>query len=64
MFSAGATIRPQVCTPFSTAAGSLDSCFGTGGKVTTRLSAGVDWARAVAVQADGKIIVAGAALFL
>lgn len=41
--------------------GSLDSSFGTGGKVTTAIAAdrGADQARAVAVQPDGKIVVAG-----
>ncbi|MFD9223461.1 hypothetical protein ACFWDI_26440 [Streptomyces sp. NPDC060064] len=38
--------------------GSLDSTFGTGGKVTTNFG-GTDEARAVALQADGKIIAAG-----
>jgi uncharacterized delta-60 repeat protein len=51
----------QTCTPTSTTAGSLDSCFGTGGKVTTQISAGLDWARDVAVQPDGKIVVVGGA---
>ncbi|MEV6050381.1 calcium-binding protein [Streptomyces sp. NPDC052107] len=38
--------------------GSLDTTFGTGGKVTTNFG-GVDGARGVAVQTDGKIVVAG-----
>ncbi|MER6352930.1 delta-60 repeat domain-containing protein, partial [Streptomyces sp. NPDC001634] len=38
--------------------GSLDPTFGTGGKVTTNFGGG-DGARAVAVQTDGKIVVAG-----
>jgi uncharacterized delta-60 repeat protein len=38
--------------------GSLDSTFGTGGKVTTAFL-GNEVARAVGVQADGKIVVAG-----
>jgi uncharacterized delta-60 repeat protein len=59
LFSAGAIVRAQTCVPNSTAAGSLDSCFGTGGKVTTKISAGEDVARSVVTQADGKIIVAG-----
>ena len=41
------------------ASGSLDPTFGTGGKVTTDFSAGEDAARAVVVQPDGKIVVAG-----
>lgn len=38
--------------------GSLDTTFGTGGKVTTNFD-GFDTAYAVAIQADGKILVAG-----
>jgi len=41
--------------------GTLDPTFGTGGKVTTDFAGGADTAYAVAVQADGKIVVAGAA---
>lgn len=40
---------------------SLDPAFGTGGLVTTPIGAGTDHARAVAVQADGRIVVAGQA---
>jgi uncharacterized delta-60 repeat protein len=40
--------------------GSLDSSFGVGGKITTRLSEN-DKAYAVALQPDGKIVVAGTA---
>jgi uncharacterized delta-60 repeat protein len=39
--------------------GSLDSSFGVGGKLTQRFSAGSDQASGVAVQSDGKIVVAG-----
>ena len=39
--------------------GSLDSSFGTGGKVTTDFNGGSDEAQAVAVQSDGRIVVAG-----
>lgn len=41
--------------------GSLDPSFGTGGKVTTNLGTN-DAARALAIQADGKIIAAGFAV--
>lgn len=41
------------------APGDLDTSFGTGGSVTTSFAAGDDLAYAVAVQADGKILVAG-----
>jgi uncharacterized delta-60 repeat protein len=39
--------------------GTLDATFGTGGKVTTDLAGRSETANAVAVQADGKIVVAG-----
>ncbi len=40
--------------------GTLDPTFGTGGKVTTPLgSSGYAWAYSVAVQTDGKIVIAG-----
>jgi uncharacterized delta-60 repeat protein len=41
------------------AAGSLDTTFGTGGKVTTAIGSGDDFARAVAIQSDGKIVAVG-----
>lgn len=44
-----------------TAAGALDSTFGTNGKVTTALSSTVNRATALALQPDGKIVVAGLA---
>jgi uncharacterized delta-60 repeat protein len=44
------------------AAGELDPSFGNGGKVTTDISDGSDDARAIALQADGKLVVAGFAL--
>jgi uncharacterized delta-60 repeat protein len=39
--------------------GSLDSTFGTGGKVTTDFFGFADFANAVAIQGDSKIVVAG-----
>jgi uncharacterized delta-60 repeat protein len=45
--------------------GTLDSTFGTGGKVTTALTPGEgnsDVARAAAIQPDGKIVIAGASI--
>jgi uncharacterized delta-60 repeat protein len=39
--------------------GSLDTSFDTDGKVTTQIFDGLDIAQAVALQADGKIVVAG-----
>jgi uncharacterized delta-60 repeat protein len=53
-----APLRPSVVA----AAGDLDPTFGTGGKVTTDIQGDFDKARAVAIQADGKIVVAGSAL--
>ena len=39
--------------------GSLDNTFGAGGKVTTPINSGSDVASQVALQTDGKIVVAG-----
>jgi uncharacterized delta-60 repeat protein len=39
--------------------GSLDTSFGSGGKVTTSVGSGNSWINAVALQADGKIVGAG-----
>jgi uncharacterized delta-60 repeat protein len=39
--------------------GTLDSGFGTGGKLTTDFAGGDDRASAVAIQSDGKIVAAG-----
>jgi uncharacterized delta-60 repeat protein len=41
------------------AAGDLDPSFGTGGKVTTAIGAADDFGIDMAVQSDGKIVVAG-----
>jgi uncharacterized delta-60 repeat protein len=41
--------------------GALDAAFGAGGKVTTPFAVGAGVANAVAVQGDGKIVLAGAA---
>jgi uncharacterized delta-60 repeat protein len=42
--------------------GALDTTFGAGGKVTTDVAGNADTAYAIAVQPDGKIVVAGAAI--
>src|SRR6266542_266746 len=39
--------------------GSLDTSFGTGGKVTTAIGSGDDQARDIALQADGKLVAVG-----
>ncbi|HEY2959324.1 MAG TPA: hypothetical protein VGM21_14135 [Actinomycetota bacterium] len=39
--------------------GALDPGFGAGGKVTTDFGEGNDVARALALQADGKLVAAG-----
>ena len=46
-----------------TSNGSLDSSFGIGGTVITDFSGNVDRAVAVALQSDGKIVVAGSTFF-
>ncbi len=45
----------------SAQAGSLDPAFGTGGIVITPIGGGSDGGKAVAIQTDGKLIVAGSA---
>jgi uncharacterized delta-60 repeat protein len=42
--------------------GSLDASFGSGGKVTTDFFGNLDQANAIAIQSDGKIVLAGFAL--
>lgn len=67
--AAGDSIQPTTGYDFAvaryTAAGTLDSTFGSGGKVTTNLAlvSPIDaYGRGgVAIQADGKLVVAGAA---
>jgi uncharacterized delta-60 repeat protein len=47
-----------------TTSGSLDTSFGSGGTVTTKVGSFTDYgARGIAVQSDGKIVLAGAASF-
>ncbi len=41
------------------AGGGLDTSFGTGGKVTTSIGTATDRGHAIAIQSDGKILVAG-----
>ena len=62
LFSSGGSAMAQGCVPASLAAGSLDTCFGGSGKVTTSLNNGTGSTSAndVAIQADGKIVIAAA----
>ncbi|KYC42820.1 hypothetical protein WA1_11880 [Scytonema hofmannii PCC 7110] len=39
--------------------GSLDSSFGNGGQIVTPISGAYDWVSSIAIQSNGKIIVAG-----
>jgi uncharacterized delta-60 repeat protein len=50
-------------TSVEAAAGDLDPTFGSAGKVTTDFNQGADYGHAVAVQGDGKIVVAGFTVF-
>jgi uncharacterized delta-60 repeat protein len=49
-------VSPQVA---EAAAGDLDPTFGTAGMVTTDINRSTDIAQAVAIQADGKVVVVG-----
>lgn len=49
--------------PAAAAPGDLDPTFDGDGKATTSLSSDTDWAYAVAIQGDGKIIAAGIASY-
>jgi uncharacterized delta-60 repeat protein len=42
-----------------TSAGELDTTFGTDGKVTTAIGSSTDWGRAVVVDSQGRVVVAG-----
>ena len=56
----GAIAAPATPTPLPPApSGNLDSAFGDGGKVTTDFNGRDDQAYAVAIQSDGKLVVAG-----
>ncbi|HEY0427715.1 MAG TPA: FG-GAP-like repeat-containing protein, partial [Pyrinomonadaceae bacterium] len=57
--ASSAVCEAQTCVPSTMAAGSLDSCFGTNGKMSAQVSVKRDTANAVVVQPDGKIVVAG-----
>lgn len=50
-------VNAQTCTPAFTTPGSLDTCFGVSGLVTTIVSPN-NWAEGIAVQSDDKPVVA------
>jgi hypothetical protein len=54
----GADVRSDAPLVAQAADGDLDPTFGSGGKVTTDFN-GTDVANALAIQSDGKIVVAG-----
>src|SRR5215470_175411 len=61
----GVAVRPQAFTTAvqlvepQAADGSLDPSFGSGGKVTSDFSGRADFAHALAIQSDGRILLAG-----
>ena len=65
--AAGYAVRTGTHADFALARyntdGSLDTGFGSGGKVTTNFFSAFDGARALAIQGDGKMVVAGTAVF-
>jgi uncharacterized delta-60 repeat protein len=65
LVAAGFAVGPAGTFDFALARynpdGALDPSFGTGGTVTTDIGGGDDFAHALAVQADGKLVAAGVA---
>lgn len=57
--NANTTLYAQWIVAPCFSSGSLDPTFDTDGKVTTPIASGNDFGQAVAIQADGKIVVAG-----
>lgn len=58
-----AALLPLLCVePAFAAPGNIDLTFGSGGTVTTAVAAGVASGRAVALEPDGRILVAGNAI--
>ncbi len=51
--------NPDVAVVRYNSNGTLDTTFGTGGKVTTAIGSGNDSSYSVALQSDGKVVVAG-----
>ncbi len=60
--SHGTATGDNIAVARYTPAGKLDSAFGTGGQVSTDLGTRADHANAIALQPDGKILVAGSTL--
>ncbi|MGA0611230.1 hypothetical protein [Caldimonas sp. KR1-144] len=58
-YATGATTDLDFALVRYNADGTLDAGFGTGGKVTTDIGGSTDRIGAIAIQADGKIVVAG-----
>ena len=58
----GLSVNSDIAVARYNVDGSLDSSFGSGGKVTTDVAGNSDVAFAVAIQPDGKIVVTGMAL--
>lgn len=62
---AGGSTGADALSPYNCAVarvnsnGSLDTTFGTGGKVITAISKGQDEIKAISIQSDGKIVAAG-----
>ena len=54
-------MNPDVALARLTTGGALDSAFGSGGRVTVDFFGSIDNGQAVAIQPDGRILVAGAA---
>jgi uncharacterized delta-60 repeat protein/uncharacterized repeat protein (TIGR01451 family) len=55
----GPALRSSIALARYNPDGSLDPSFGVGGKVSTKFSGDEDWATSLALQPDGRIVVAG-----
>lgn len=62
-FAVGVTVGEEFAVVRYNGDGSLDTSFGSGGKVVTDVAVSLDFAHGAAIQDDGKIILAGAARF-
>lgn len=59
-FTTGSSAPTDFALARYNADGSLDASFGNGGKLTTDFATRLDYAGSIAIQTDGKIVVAGA----